>query len=112
MKLVNLSSNTERWCLKYMHCIMIHMNCGAVFCGTVLDNFLVRNMVKNIRLSNAYKKSESTLKMTMLMVFLTCTLLVNCILVIMGKLSPLCYVLYQNHEHFTKEVPTNSLSDI
>ena len=107
-----INRNTERWCLKHMHCIMIYMNCGGVFCATVLDTFLVRNILKSIRLTYAYKKSESTLKMSMLMMFLACTLLINWFLVIMGKLSPLCYILYQNHEDFIKEVPTNTISDI
>ena len=107
-----IKKNTERWYLKYMHQIIIHINCAAIFCAAVLDTFLVRNMLKNIRLTNAFKKSESTFEMTMQMMLLAFSLLVNWFLVIMGKLSPLCYILYQHDHHFIKEVPTNSLLNI
>ena len=100
------------WYLKYFHYIMIYLNLFVALWATILDTYLIRNMLHYMKLSNAYKKSESTFKMTMLMVFLFATLAVNWFLLILGKLSPLCYILYSNDSDFIMKVATNSLTGI
>ena len=95
-----IHKNTEKWYLKYIHQIIIYMNFGFISCASILDSYLIKNSHRNICLTIAYDKTESTLKMTLLMLFLSVTLVLNWLVFVIGKLSPLCYILHQTDEDF------------
>jgi hypothetical protein len=61
---------------------------------------------------NNFKREESKFKIKLVIGILTTCLVINWLLLIICKISPIGFILFLNEKDYIKEVPTNNLANM